>query len=161
MPRSGFDFSNFARDEARRRGWREVPSDKNVYLRRDKEGRVVFLVLYVDDGAILGPHESIQTAMNELRSSFRVSKEAQLSSQSTKQDPVRYLGTNIYKEGNKWILDSTEYACHVVARAGRRRPRSGTLVRQVDILRRGVTAAFLSSSLQAMASSEQIVLHGY
>ncbi|KAA8494477.1 Copia protein [Porphyridium purpureum] len=114
LPRAGFDYSAYAREKLCAAHWKESASDKNIYWRR-RNGALTLLVLYVDDGAILGTTHSVSEAMRELVRMFNITKSAQLISESTRAKPIRYLGVNVYREEGAWIFDSCEFARYITA----------------------------------------------
>ncbi|KAA8493218.1 Copia protein [Porphyridium purpureum] len=133
LKRSASDFSHFARDKLVSIGWLESSSDRNLYSKKEKGGWVTYLVLYVDDGAIFGRSDAAARAMEEIPGLFEISKTSQLSAAS-KEQPVLYLGINIYPEGNAaaWVLDMEANDTMVATKAPESRQRSTPMSRRVE-----------------------------
>ncbi|KAA8494423.1 Copia protein [Porphyridium purpureum] len=133
MPRSGSDFGAFARKQLLGLGWREVTSDKNLYVRR-RGKYLMWAVLYVDDGGVFGHRLGVRAAVDELKNVFRVSKQVEYVNEASKKSPVRFLGVGIYRdaESHAWVLDSWEYAKHVVADIEGTKKRATPLVHRPE-----------------------------
>ncbi|KAA8499353.1 Copia protein [Porphyridium purpureum] len=131
LPRAGFDYSAYARQKLCAAHWSESAADKNVYWRR-RAGVLTLLVLYVDDGAILGTTASVNEAMHELVRMFRITKSAQLLSESSRARPIRYLGVNVYRQDEAWIFDSGEYARYIATAHKGGRARATPLSTRIE-----------------------------
>ncbi|KAA8490617.1 Retrovirus-related Pol polyprotein from transposon TNT 1-94 [Porphyridium purpureum] len=134
MKRSGSDFSHDARERVRRLGWQESNADKNQYWRRDANGSMLTLSMYVDDGALFGNADAVRVAVKQLKTVFRIDQKVEYIADSARTRPIKYLGMHIYRDGGRWILDSGVYATHVANghTADNLRVRSTPLSERVD-----------------------------
>ncbi|KAA8491195.1 Retrovirus-related Pol polyprotein from transposon TNT 1-94 [Porphyridium purpureum] len=134
LPRAGSDFAHHARKLLLSCEWRESQADLNQYMKRGASGRTVVLSMYVDDGACFGHKNDVADAVKEFRKIFKITRPVESLSESSKEKPIRFLGSHLYSDGGYWVLDSSSYAQHIVECARDRitRERSNPLSERVE-----------------------------